>query len=290
MSYEMFEDICNWGKTDKHINILGGEPTLHPDFIRMLRLASNVSHACVLTNLLCKQELLEEFIKIPNVDYLFNTTTRDDLKSLFYSNLEYIYKNLDFILSNNVDLAFGLTLVNNEEIDNKYIDNMCNIMNKFPGLVKIIRMGLANPVAGEKYKLQSFNNAVNNMINRILPNYNDVKLMFDCPPNNCQISPRLMGECMENPRIFNFYLKCSPTLEILSDGSILLCYSCPKFLRIDSYKKFKNSFEAHRWYDKKINEYYNRAIANCNRSRDLCDNPICCGPCPAMNESLKNSF
>jgi hypothetical protein len=135
----------------------------------------------------------------------------------------------------------------------------------------------------------NYNKPVEYMINKVLTDYQDMTIGFDCPSNNCQISPRLMGECLENPRINSFNLTCNnPVLDVLVDGSMKYCFSFPDdFLRVDSYKRFANSVEATQWYMQKVGEYMAKHAYQCRRNKLLCDNMICSGPCPAVNEYLR---
>lgn len=289
LSYEEIEDIMQWGLSEPRIGILGGEPTLHPDIIKIMKKAKEYSHVCVFTNLLCKTDLLEKMIEIGNVGYLVNTTSRDELKDLFYKNAAMLHSKLDYLQRNRIEFSLGLTLMNDEKIDQKYIDNMFNILNTYPGLTHHVRMGIATPFHEGTFDLMNYDGPVRYMIEKVLNDYADVTIGFDCSSNNCQISPRLMGEALENPRVLNFSLGCQePVLDVLVDKSIKYCFSFPDdFLRVDDYRRFRNSAEARQWYTMRVTEYMQENCYQCKYNKISCDNRVCKGSCPAVNEYLR---
>lgn len=289
LSYEEIDDIIQWGLSESRIGILGGEPTLHPDIVKIIKRVKEFNSICVFTNLLCKQELLKELIEVCGVDYLVNTTSRDELKDLFYSNIEFLYSKKDYLQRAQIGISLGLTLMNNEEIDSKYIDNLFNIIDTFPGLTSSIRMGIATPFHEGTFDLMNYSKPVKYMIEKVLRDYQDITIGFDCPSNNCQISPILMGECLENPRIKNFTLGCStPVLDVLVDKSLKYCFSFPDdFLRVNDYRRFANAEEARRWYVMRVTEYMVQNAYQCRYNKISCENKVCKGSCPAVNEYLR---
>ena len=286
---EEIEDIIQWGLNEPRIGILGGEPTLHPEIVKIIRKAKEVNNVCVFTNLLCKTELLEQMIEIGGVGYLVNTTSRDELRELFYKNVAMLHSKRDYLQRRQIDFSFGLTLMNDEKIDTEHIENMFELINKFPGLTRHVRMGIATPFHEGTFDLMNYDGPVSYMINKIMTDYADLTIGFDCPSNNCQISPRLMGEALENPRIVNFSLGCSePVIDVLVDKSIKYCFSFPDdFMRVDNYKRFNNSMEARQWYIRRVTEYMQANAYQCKFSKVSCENRVCKGCCPAVNEYLR---
>jgi MoaA/NifB/PqqE/SkfB family radical SAM enzyme len=291
MSYEMFEDILRWGKQEKIIGLLGGEPTLHPDIIKMVLLAKKQASVGLFTNLLCRREIIEEYINIGNVGLLVNSTYRESLKDLFFTNTEFLYKNKNKLLSNNVVYSYGITLMNDEVQDEKNINKILDIVKLFPDFIKSIRIGLAVPYDNREFKLLSYNKVFKDFKNKLFNLTEDVNIYFDCPTNNCQISPRLMGECMENKKILDFRLNCSDCIfEVLADGKIVYCFACPKdFLTIESYKKFNSSEAVRRWYNVHVRDYLKKYRYQCKNLSDnkYCSNSVCNGVCLAINEYLR---
>lgn len=288
LSLEEIDDIFYWGRHENRIGILGGEPTLHPDIVEIVRRAKQITDTCMFTNLLCKQDVLKELIKIKEVGYLVNTTTRDELKDLFWSNAEFLYSQNDYLKKSYISVSFGLTLMNNPEIDDRNIENIFRLVDAFPGLCESIRMGIATPFHKGTFELMNYNEPVKYMIDKTLKDYPDMTIGFDCPSNNCQISPRLMGDCLEEPRVEKFALGCAGCIfDILVDKSLKYCFSFPDdFLRIDSYTRFKDSREAHRWFNIKVKEYMSKYAFQCKKNKE-CDNDVCKGTCPAVNEYLR---
>lgn len=289
LSYEEIDDIIQWGVTEPKIGILGGEPTLHPDILRIMKRVKEMNHLTMFTNLLCKTELLEKMIEIGDVGYLVNTTSRDELKDLFYKNFALLHSKRDYLASRQISFCVGLTLMNDEKIDTEHIENLFNIINTYPGLVHHVRMGIATPFHEGTFDLMNYDTPVKYMIDKVMKDYTDITIGFDCPSNNCQISPRLMGEALENPRVVNFDLGCrEPVLDVLVDKSIKYCFSFPDdFLVVDNYQRFKNAAEARQWYIMRVTEYMHANAYQCKYSKIGCENRVCKGSCPAVNEYLR---
>ena len=289
LTFEEIEHIIQWGLSEPRIGILGGEPTLHPDIVKIVNKVKEFNQVCVFSNLLCKTELLEELIQIGGVGYLINTTSRDELKDLFYKNVEFLYSKRDYLRRMQISFSFGLTLMNDEKIDNEHIENLFNLIDTFPGLTNHVRMGIATPFHEGTFDLMCYDKPVKKMIDKVMNDYTDMTIGFDCPSNNCQISPRLMGECLENPRIINFNLGCAePVLDVLVDKSLKYCFSFPDdFLKVDNYTRFQNSQEARYWYMSRLSEYMQANCYQCRYSKVGCDNQVCKGSCPAVNEYLR---
>lgn len=289
LSYEEIDDIIQWGISESRIGILGGEPTLHPDIVKIVRRTKEMNSTCVFTNLLCKKELLSDLIEVAGVGYLVNTTSRDELRDMFYSNVEFLYSKNDYLKRSQINFSFGLTLMNDEKVDTEHIDNLFNLIDMFPGFTTHIRMGLATPFHEGTFDLMNYEKPVRYMIDKVMKDYADITIGFDCPSNNCQIPPKLMGECLENPRILNFDLGCSgPVIDVLVDKSLKYCFSFPDdFLNVDSYKRFPNAAEARRWYNMRTTEYMIQNAYQCRRGKMDCENKVCKGCCPAVNEYLR---
>jgi organic radical activating enzyme len=291
MPYEMFEDILRWGRQEKIIGLLGGEPTLHPDIIKMILLAKKQAKVSLFTNLLCKTDVLHELINLYNIAILVNSTYRDSLKDLFYTNTELLYKNKKHLDDNELGFSYGLTLMNDEEQDEKNIQKLFDIIDTFPKFLKNIRVGLAVPYSSSDFSLLNYNKIFKSFVTRLFNKDKNFKLHFDCATNNCQISPRLMGECMEDERILDFKLNCNDCIfEVLADGKVVYCFACPKdFLTIDSYKRFPNSEDVRVWYRNRVQDYMEKYWYQCmqnHHNRD-CQNDVCKGVCIAINEHLR---
>ena len=93
LSYDDIDDILKWSKGTSRIALLGGEPTLHPDIVRIVQRCVSEFPVVIFSNLLCKTEILEKILSIgPNIGWLVNTTTRDELKDLFEKNMKLFQK------------------------------------------------------------------------------------------------------------------------------------------------------------------------------------------------------
>ena len=47
LTFEELEEIFQWGITEDRIGLLGGEPTLHPDIVKIVKRARELSNTVV---------------------------------------------------------------------------------------------------------------------------------------------------------------------------------------------------------------------------------------------------
>lgn len=121
LSYDEILDILDWISDRTKLGIMGGEATLHPDIVKILETAVHMEfeNTVIFTNLLCSKQLLFEIVKYaPEINWLINTTTRNELLDKFEENVEYLSK------INNKKLTFGITLINDPEYDKRNIDKI----------------------------------------------------------------------------------------------------------------------------------------------------------------------
>ena len=115
ISIKEFENILQWLKpyffTSLHesLGIIGGEPTLHPELIEILNIASSFmkdfnTSVLLFTNGINLQKKILQFIP-DNVSILIN-----------YNNLKKINQDLYNQLNSNLDLIFSLNWFNNNKV------------------------------------------------------------------------------------------------------------------------------------------------------------------------------
>ncbi|MCQ2789824.1 MAG: radical SAM protein [bacterium] len=281
LTYEDIEDILDWSKGSPRIAVLGGEPTLHPDIVKIMRRINDEYTSCIFSNFLCETEVLKELLKIPRMGWLINsTTTNENLKDLFEENMTYANEHLKI-----GKLSLGLTLIGEEEHDEKYIKNLVRLGKQYPNVVGHYRLGIATPFHNEKFKLLNFDKPIKRFYELSKEETPDISIGFDCTTNNCQISPRFLGELLEDERTTGLRFGChQPIIDVMVDKSIKYCSSVPDdFIPIKNYRDFRNWEECYNWLTEFRNSYMQTNNYFC-KTKQHCNNSICQGPCIAMTE------
>lgn len=273
----------------KQFQILGGEPTLHPDFNDMISyLLERGFGVNVFTNGIMSDEKLAEaamiFKDIP-VEKLSFTLNLNEPKSTpqslaetesikrFLGHFGYritpgfnIYK-LDF------DLSFIFQLIN------EY------------GLNRTVRIGLAHPIAGKKNKFIPIKD-IKKIIDRLftyLPAMERLRIKpgLDCGFPLCQFDDEQLGWLYRNTG-GQYDFGCAPVIDIGPDLSIWPCFPLSSFHKKSIYD-FNNINEIFKLYDS-IHEKVRIETGGIYEECDHCqyrEEGLCKGGCLAHN---LNSF
>ncbi len=288
LNYSEIIKILEWSTGSKLVGILGGEPTLHPDIVKIMnKVDSMFDNYLILTNLLCKTELLKEIINVaPKAHWLINTTSRDELKEQFRKNMDFFKTMPEF----NERLNLGITLMNDEEYDNRNIENLIDLGENYNNLIMRYRLGIATPFHKGKFELLNYDKQVKHFCTLAKEKTPNIFVNFDCPINNCQISPELVTELINdygNISSIRVSANCDGVIVVNADKSVNWCASTPEsFLTFEDYKYFKNSEECYNHFQKQFKEYMIKNKRLCAKEKD-CKNIYCNGPCIAITEYLR---
>ena len=281
LSYEEIEDILYWSKGAPEIRILGGEPTLHPDIVKINRRIAEEFELGFFTNLLCDSRKLEELLKINYIFWLVNTTTRDELVNLFDENIELLNKY-------NFPVALGATLTSDLEQDEKYIRRLCELAKKYPRITKNLRVALATPCPGQDYKLVNFDNSIKMLYEMSKKDIPYVPIGFDCAINGCEVSFECYKKIYEDFRTADISFVCDSetTIDVLVDKTINYCCSVPQeMIPIKNYYQFENWHHATQ-YLTSIKRYILQNFSKVCSVSNFCKYPICQGVCFAVAANL----
>ncbi len=284
LSYDDIDDILKWSKGTSRIALLGGEPTLHPDIVRIVQRCVSEFPVVIFSNLLCKTEILEKILSIgPNIGWLVNTTTRDELKDLFEKNMKLFQKCKK-------EMSTGITLMMDEEYDNRSIENMVRLGKEYPDVVRHYRLGLATPFHKNKVELLCYDEPVLRFCELAKKETPNISIGFDCPTNNCQITPKTMAKLIEDYRVTQIHMvsRCAPIFDVMVDKSIKYCSSVPDdFIPIKHYREFRNARECETFLLNFKNNYLQQNGLSCMLEKRDCVNEICCGICLATTEYMR---
>ncbi len=287
LSYQEVIRILDWIGESSRVCILGGEPTLHPEVVRIMKVvAERYENYTFLTNLLCNTEKLNNIIEVaPNAHWLINTTARDELRHLLIENMKFLQQKKSF----KKKLTLGITLINDYDYDEKNILNLIELGKNYRDIIKNYRLGIATPFHREKFELLNYDEPIKRLCKLVKEYTPDISINVDCGTNSCQLSNNIM-EHLEDYNIRSIkldYTRCPGAIGIGADKAIAWCASIPKdFLMINHYSIFENYAEAHRYFKIKINEYMDKYQKYC-KSITNCQNSDCKGTCIAITEYLR---
>ena len=286
LTYEEILDIFDWVADNDKMGILGGEPTLHPDIVKILAASCRMFQETILmTNLICDKSIIKDIVKYtPTCRMLINTTTRDELVDIFEENIEYLSMNLD---SEN-DVTLGTTFINDEEYDLKSIDRLIGLGKKYPNLKKYYRISVATPYHKGKIKLESFEKPIMEFCARAKAETPDIVINFDCAINNCQIPVDCMNSLIEDYKVLRVRTApCSPVIDVMADKSVKYCSSVPDdLMRIEHYRDFPSDTELRNYFSSFRSYYMNQYHKICLNFKE-CNSETCEGLCLALTEYLR---
>ncbi len=251
----------------KQIRILGGEPTLHPDFIRYLEMALKTGRAVRLFSNGLMPEKVQEFLKeVPDekINIVLNITPLVETQFDIQSRLEATLKIL------NQKIMLGLNIFKKEML----LDFLFDIIRNY-GLKKIVRLGLAHPCIGyrNQYLLPKHYLLIGKKIadfSREAQNQS-VTINLDCGFVPCMFN----GEDLEELQLdTSLGTHCQAIPDILPDGSIVPCY-CLSGIDRNKIDSSRSAYTVRAQFQEAIPEYNGAGIfkicSTCeNKSRGLC--------------------
>jgi radical SAM protein with 4Fe4S-binding SPASM domain len=218
------------------VNLLGGEPTLHKHFIRILDYLINKDFLVqVFTNGMCSPETLHNIR-----DLLEKTALRKDQLSFALNINDYRYRSDSETESQKLFLkVLGkytyLSFTIQDEDTNLIF--LHDIIDRY-GLQPTIRLGLALPIFNSNNKhlpIDSYGKAANNII-ELSDNSPGTSIIFDCGFPLCMFSLNELGRLNQNKEN-NFDFSCGQPIDIYPDLSVINCYPLSKV-----YKTHINKF------------------------------------------------
>ena len=265
----------------KRLSLLGGEPTLHPQFIDfVLYLRQRNFHVTVFTSGIMAPKQLETaqnyLLKIPEESLSFvcnynhpNTSTNSEtqqINSFFQTFSEYITLSYN-LYQKDFDFSF-----------------LAEAINKF-GLKKHIRLGLAQPIPGQKNEclaLEELRDMAKKLTNQLeILEENRITLGFDCGMPLCIFSNEDIGRLfkLNKGRVM---FSCGPACDIGPDMQMWSCFPLSNYEKKSLYD-FDNAEEVKNYWVKQHAQIREKrkgifdACKTCNYQKE----GLCMGGCLA---------
>jgi radical SAM protein with 4Fe4S-binding SPASM domain len=274
-----------------NISLLGGEPTLHPNFVDfVLYLINRNFHVNVFTSGIMSQNKLKDLEKavqdIKPAGLSFVCNVNDPLKS----PSDEVEKVKIFLESfpDYTSLGFNIYELN---FDMKFL---INYINQY-GLRKTIRLGLAHPIPGVQNQCiekNKFPEVVTRLF-EFIPLFEKFNLQigFDCGFHLCKFTNEQLGV------LFKMYPEgmkfgCGPAIDIGPDMTVWSCFPLSSFQKKSIYD-FDSFDEMVKFYE----EFHSKVrveVAGVYNECDGCryrENHLCDGGCLAhsLNEFKNES-
>lgn len=237
------------------VNLIGGEPTLHIDFISMIEYLLRKGFTTqVFTNGMVSDELINY------IDKIIDDKTTNDGQLTFAVNInEERYKTKEEItLQDNFLRAMGKNAYLSFTIHDcsTNLIFLKDIINKYE-LEKTLRIGLALPVFGFPNKhlpIESYKKAAKNIID-LINNKDDINVMFDCGFPLCMFSINEIGILNSSGNKSNYVFECGQPIDIHPDLSVTNCYPLKNVYR-NNISDFNNMEELRHNLDESLMTAY----------------------------------
>lgn len=233
------DDILSWenliyvadfleASGDKNISLLGGEPSLHPNFIEfIIYLLERNFHVNIFTSGIMSEEKLTEANRVlsgVNPDRLSFVVNLNNPKNSTFSENESIKR---FLKSLGHLTSPGFNIYK-PDFDLDFLFHYINLY----GLKKNLRLGLAHPIPGKRNKYVSIAD-MKKMANRLLQFERQferfqVTCGLDCGMPLCIFTDEQLGKLYKMSQgHLNF--GCGPAVDIGTDMSIWCCFPLSDF-------------------------------------------------------------
>jgi MoaA/NifB/PqqE/SkfB family radical SAM enzyme len=254
----------------KALNLLGGEPTMHPDFDKMLSyLLENDFLVQVFTNGMVKQDLLDKITSILNRislrrDQLFfavnvneekyRTEEEDRLQKRFLNSMGHLAY-LSFTIHEETDLSFLQNMIKEYKLD------------------PTIRLGLAMPIYGENNKslpVELYRGTARRILD-LTNNSEGTTITLDCGFPMCMFKLEELKELIKNEEN-QFSFICGTPLDIYPDLALTNCYPLSKTYK-ENIARFDDVMDAYKFFSEKIstsNGIFGRRCEECQFFNELC--------------------
>lgn len=212
---------------DRQLRLLGGEPTLHPEFIEIVEEGlSNDFHVHIFSNGMMKPEIAEFLGKIPDnkISLLCNVSPQAKDSDRKIEKREYALQCLGKIAQ------VGMT-VTSPRFEYRFLVDMIKMF----GLRKRIRIGIAQPIVGRKNEFlkpsdyRETGRAIVQMVKDCVKE--DVLVGFDCGLTLCMFNEEEIGTLMKSSE--GFAVRCRPILDIGPALDVWHCFPLSEVLITD---------------------------------------------------------
>ena len=238
----------------EQLGIIGGEPTLHPEFETFMMIVkedSRIKDVMIFTNGINIDEM-EFLFSSPKFKILINLNNPLEIGSFYYYNILLNLEKLKHKYDITEKVAVGINIY-----ENSFHDYWIEFMKKLQ--LKYIRLSLVVPME----PIESTPLRYHSMYFSVMQQYIDAALnnsfipFFDChatPP--CLFSSKYKRELFENfknkpTNILSGKAKCYPVVDILPNLDVIRCFGTSDVSKV-KMTDFKHIHELREYYTKKI--------------------------------------
>lgn len=232
ISFENLEYVIKFLKLSGHqtFSILGGEPTLHPQFNQIIdRVLENNFIVRVFTNGLMSRQK-QKYIFRQNIDIILNINETNETSDYHLKKLEVLYENL----GPNIYPGFNIY---KENFDFSFIFDLIDQYH----MAREIRLGISQPILNLDNRFilpEQYRN-----IGRKLAcmaeeaSKRDIRLNFDCGFVLCMFSKTDLGKLLYSNAHVQF--ACGPTIDIDPELRVWYCFPLSSILN-KNLKEFRD--------------------------------------------------
>lgn len=233
---------------DPQLRLLGGEPTLHPEFIEIVEEAlGNEFFVHVFTNGIMKKEIAEFLSKIPDnrITMLCNVSPQANDSERKIAMRNYALRQFGKVVQ------VGITLTS-PQFDYKYL---INYIKKYK-LKKRIRIGIAQPIVGKDNEFlktseyRETGRAIIQMVKECIKE--DILVGFDCGLTLCMFNEEEIGILMKCSE--GFVMNCSPILDIGKELDVWHCFPLSEVF-VSQLDYFEKRNDAVKFYNDLVKPY-----------------------------------
>ncbi|MBQ6502842.1 MAG: radical SAM protein [Flexilinea sp.] len=255
----------------RELRLLGGEPTLHPDFADFVKLGREEGFSImVFTNGCMPDEALEVLASLaPDV-----CTVVVNLNAALGEQARKRRRNALALLGQRVTLGMTLT---SADFSLRYA---MELIGRF-GLRKLIRIGLAHPTWGGKNR--SLHPKRYSAVGQALFGQSfltagcGIELEADCGFVRCMFG-RNFAQLQANG--FHYSSQCTPVVDLCTGGTILPCFALSNLMQAN-LKDFENSKSVYKFFNEKLRPWHSFGIfPECSQCQFF-ETEECCGGCLA---------
>ena len=265
-------DFIETAKTKEHIGLIGGEPTLHPDFMDLLSILNSrdeIDDVVVFTNGIKINEFWRELCN-PKINLLINCNAPYIIGRQSFEKLR---ENIRVAI-NQYGLKERITLgvnIFSETFDYNYILDLIDEFN-----LDHLRLSITVPNKKEEYNPIEYYSKMKSVVLGLIKDtlIRDAMPYFDCNKIPVCVLSReerleLLEMCGEKAisNIISEYSNCSPVIDILQDETCVRCFGLSDYMRVD-ITGFETIDDLRGFFENQVdvhahNTYYDEKCANC---------------------------
>jgi len=287
LSLKEIKEIIDWIVPDTFIEISGGEPTMHPDIIDIMKYSIEKNYTVLFTNLLCETSIVEKLSELLYFRWVINTNSREELKSLFYENLDFLNNKLNYLYSKKQGFTFLVPITGNVEKDKNYIKKLENVLNRYQKMTKEVQIEFCHDLKNRNLPI-NYSESINLLFDTLEKDNKNIEIKIKCAVDFCSLDVDTVARILKNNHCI-FLPRCSGRKAYITvDKEAKYCRLAQNgFLMANMYNVFPNSLECISWLSKQCKAYMEINERSCHVKNPDCHNNICFGVCPVINEAMR---